>query len=91
MLYSCGGVVVTSSHKGSDFYFDCASDNQICKFTALRLRTAVLWSACVGDAGGFLSLLASRSTFIETCFFMYKVLCHRLLHPEEWILHDANY
>ena len=51
MLYSYGGVVVTSSHKGTDFYFDCAS-NQVCKFTALLLRTAVLGSACVGDAGG---------------------------------------
>jgi len=83
MLYSCGRVAVISSHKGSDFYFDCSSDNQICKFTALRLRTSVLESACVGDAGGFLSLLASRSTFMETCFFMYKVLSHRLLRPEE--------
>jgi len=52
MLYSYGGLVVTSSHKGTDFYFDCASGNQICKFTALPLRTAVLGSACVDDAGG---------------------------------------
>jgi hypothetical protein len=82
---------VTSSHKGTDFYFNCASDSQICKFSALQLRTAVLGSACVGDAGGLLSLLASRSTFMEACFFMYKVLFHRLLHPEKWILHDDNH
>ena len=82
MLYSCGGVV-TSSHMDIDFYFEGTSDNQICKFTALLLRTAVLGLACVGDAGGFLSLLASRSTFMETCFLMCKVLCHRLLHPEK--------
>jgi hypothetical protein len=57
MLYSCGGVVVTSSHKVTEFYFDCTSDNQVCKFTALLLRSASLVSTCMGDAGGFLSLL----------------------------------
>jgi hypothetical protein len=35
--------------------------------------------------------LASRSTFMETCFFMYKALSHRLFNPEEWILHDDNH
>jgi hypothetical protein len=71
--------------------FEGTSDDQICKFTAFLLRTAVLGSVCVGGAGGFLSLLASRSTFMETCFFMYKVLSYRLLHPEKWILHDNNH
>jgi hypothetical protein len=36
-------------------------------------------------------LFASRLTFTETCFFVYKVHSHRLLHPQKWILHDDNH
>ena len=82
---------MTCSHKRADFYFECASDNVICKFTAFLLRTADLVSTCIGGAGGFLSLLSSISTFMETCFFMCTVLSPRLLHPEKWILHDDSH
>jgi hypothetical protein len=90
MIYLCGGVIMTSSLKGTDIYFEYANDNQICKSTTHLLRTTDLVSACIGDAGSRLSLSPSRSTFMETCFIMYKVLSQRLLHPEKWILHDDN-